>query len=63
MQLPHSAEELFHVNIVGLRRQHSPAIIPPGCLGLEQNRLWFLHNGRNERLTDVGDNVIPEMIT
>ena len=31
-------------------------------LGLEQNRLWFLHNGRNEKLTDFGGNVIREMI-
>jgi hypothetical protein len=23
-------------------------------LGLDQNRLWFLHNGRNEKLTDFG---------
>jgi hypothetical protein len=31
-------------------------------LGLEQNRLWFLHNGRNEKLTDFGGNVIQEML-
>jgi hypothetical protein len=31
-------------------------------LGLEQNRLWFLHNGRNEKLTDFGGNVIKEML-
>jgi hypothetical protein len=31
-------------------------------LGLEQNRLWFLHNGRNEKLTDFGGNVITEML-
>jgi hypothetical protein len=31
-------------------------------LGLDQDRLWFLHNGRNERLTDFGGNVIREML-
>ena len=30
--------------------------------GLDQNRLWFLHNGRNEKLTDFGGNVIHEML-
>ena len=31
-------------------------------LGLDQNRLWFLHNGRNEKLTDFGGNIITEML-
>jgi hypothetical protein len=31
-------------------------------MGLEQNRLWFLHNGRNEKLTDFGGNVIQDML-
>jgi hypothetical protein len=31
-------------------------------LGLEQDRLWFLHNGRNEKLTDFGGSVIKEML-
>jgi hypothetical protein len=31
-------------------------------LGLDQNRLWFLHNGRNEKLTDFGGGVINEML-
>jgi len=31
-------------------------------LGLDQNRLWFLHNGRNEKLTDFGGNVIRQML-
>src|SRR6476661_4906395 len=31
-------------------------------MGLAQNRLWFLHNGRNEKLTDFGGNVIKEML-
>ena len=28
-------------------------------LGLDQNRLWYLHNGRHEKLTDFGGAVIP----
>ncbi len=31
-------------------------------LGMDQNRLWFLHNGRNEKLTDFGGTVIRDMI-
>ncbi len=31
-------------------------------LGMDQNRLWFLNNGRNEKLTDFGGNVIKEAI-
>jgi hypothetical protein len=31
-------------------------------LGMDQNRLWFLHNGRNEKLTDFGGKVIQEAI-
>lgn len=31
-------------------------------LGLEQNRLWYLHNGRNEKLTDFGGKVIDKVI-
>ena len=31
-------------------------------LGLDQNRLWFLHNGRNEKLTDFGGSVITDML-
>ena len=31
-------------------------------LGLEQNRLWYLHNGRNEKLTDFGGNVIEKVL-
>ena len=31
-------------------------------LGLDQNRLWYLHNGRKEKLTDFGGNVIREML-
>ena len=27
-------------------------------LGLDQNKLWYLHNGRNEKLTDFGGQVI-----
>jgi hypothetical protein len=31
------------------------------ALGLEQNQLWYLHNGRNEKLTDFGGNVITKV--
>ncbi|MGH9665097.1 MAG: DUF1501 domain-containing protein, partial [Bryobacteraceae bacterium] len=31
------------------------------ALGLDQNRLFYLHNGRNEKLTDFGGNVIKEV--
>jgi hypothetical protein len=32
-------------------------------LGMDQNRLWFLHNGRNEKLTDFGGNVIEKVVS
>ena len=31
------------------------------ALGLDQNRLFYLHNGRNEKLTDFGGNVIRQV--
>jgi uncharacterized protein (DUF1501 family) len=31
-------------------------------LGLDQNQLWYLHNGRHEKLTDFGGNVIKEVV-
>ena len=31
-------------------------------LGMDQNRLWFLHNGRNEKLTDFGGKVIEKVV-
>ena len=31
------------------------------ALGLDQERLWYLHNGRHEKLTDFGGNVIEPM--
>jgi hypothetical protein len=31
------------------------------ALGLEQNRLWYLHNGRHEKLTDFGGKVIEKV--
>lgn len=31
------------------------------ALGLDQNRLWYLHNGRHEKLTDFGGTVIESM--
>ncbi len=30
-------------------------------LGLDQNRLWFLHNGRHEKLTDFGGSPIKQV--
>jgi hypothetical protein len=32
-------------------------------LGLDQNQLWYLHNGRNEKLTDFGGKVIEKVFT
>ena len=31
-------------------------------LGMNQNRLWFLHNGRQEKLTDFGGKVIQKVV-
>jgi hypothetical protein len=31
------------------------------ALGLDQNKLWYLHNGRHEKLTDFGGNVIRQV--
>ncbi len=31
------------------------------ALGLDQDRLWYLHNGRHEKLTDFGGTVIEPM--
>jgi len=31
-------------------------------LGMDQNQLWFLHNGRHEKLTDFGGNVIRQVL-
>jgi len=31
-------------------------------LGLDQNRLWYLHNGRHEKLTDFGGAVIQQVL-
>jgi len=31
-------------------------------LGLEQTSLWYLHNGRNEKLTDFGGKVIEKVL-
>ncbi|MBX9599369.1 MAG: DUF1501 domain-containing protein [Bryobacteraceae bacterium] len=31
------------------------------ALGLDQNQLWYLHNGRHEKLTDFGGNVIEKV--
>lgn len=31
-------------------------------LGLEQHKLWYLHNGRHEKLTDFGGKVIEQVL-
>jgi hypothetical protein len=31
-------------------------------LGMDQNQLWFLHNGRHEKLTDFGGTVIEKVV-
>jgi hypothetical protein len=31
------------------------------ALGLDQHKLWYLHNGRHEKLTDFGGSVIKEV--
>ncbi len=31
-------------------------------LGMDQNRLWYLHNGRHEKLTDFGGSVIEKVL-
>ena len=33
------------------------------ALGLDQNQLWYLHNGRHEKLTDFGGTVIERLFT
>ena len=30
-------------------------------LGLDQSKLWYLHNGRHEKLTDFGGSLIPKI--
>jgi len=32
-------------------------------LGMDQNQLWFLHNGRHEKLTDFGGTVIEKVVS
>jgi hypothetical protein len=33
------------------------------ALGLDQNQLWYLHNGRHEKLTDFGGTVIEKVFS
>ena len=33
------------------------------ALGLDQNQLWYLHNGRHEKLTDFGGSVINKVFS
>jgi hypothetical protein len=30
-------------------------------MGLDQHKLFYLHNGRNEKLTDFGGNLITKL--
>jgi cytochrome c peroxidase len=31
-------------------------------MGMDQNKLWYIHNGRNEKLTDFGGTVIEKVL-
>lgn len=44
----------------GMRDFHATIL---HALGLDQNRLWYLHNGRHEKLTDFGGKVIESMFS
>jgi uncharacterized protein (DUF1501 family) len=33
------------------------------ALGIDQHKLWYLHNGRHEKLTDFGGNVIQRVFS
>jgi hypothetical protein len=46
--------------IDGYHMRDFHATILQAC-GLEQNRLWYLHNGRQEKLTDFGGKVIQQV--
>jgi hypothetical protein len=35
---------------------------PVRFIGLDHKRLTFLHNGRDERLTDVGGHVLKQLL-
>ena len=54
------------IGLARRRRALSHARLPrdhSALLGLDQNRLWYLHNGRNEKLTDFGGKVIEKVFT
>jgi len=58
------ATDDFGLNAVGDRypmRDFHATILH--LLGLEQNQLWYLHNGRHEKLTDFGGNVIKSVFS
>ena len=44
-------------------RSVGAADLGPGAhaLGLDQHKLWYLNNGRNEKLTDFGGKVIEKV--
>jgi hypothetical protein len=51
----HGSGERYH-----MRDFHATVL---HLLGLDQNKLFYLHNGRNEKLTDFGGNVIPKVFS
>ena len=46
------------VNPLTMRDFHATIL---HSLGLDQNKLWYLHNGRHEKLTDFGGTVIEKV--
>ena len=51
---PEPIEERAHVNDIHATILH--------LMGLDHKQLTFLHNGRDERLTDVGGRVIKKLL-
>jgi hypothetical protein len=50
---------LHAINGLHMRDFHATIL---HLLGLDQHKLWYLHNGRHEKLTDFGGNVIKPML-
>jgi hypothetical protein len=49
---------LHAINGLHMRDFHATIL---HALGLDQHKLWYLHNGRHEKLTDFGGNVIRQL--
>jgi hypothetical protein len=49
---------LHAINGLHMRDFHATIL---HALGLDQHKLWYLHNGRHEKLTDFGGNVIGQV--